>query len=262
MASEDNSPPRRSLKRRLARLTSTVLISLGVLVLAWAFVVWRWNDPFTSLYTKWEQRELQAELASIQERFKPPERLDAAGQVDDPELDTSGRVKASKARTGPATAPVDPAAEAAAARRNGKLLREETRRGGALGRIRVSRIGLDMVFVNGTDHDSLVRGPGLDPRTALPGAGALVYIAGHRTTYGAPFANIDRLRAGDLIDLEMPYGRFSYRVTSHVIVPADDLARLNSRGREEVALQACWPRFSARQRYIVYATPTKTPPSS
>ena len=112
-----------------------------------------------------------------------------------------------------------------------------------------------MILVDGTDHDSLVRGPGVDRRTYLPGEGQLVYIAGHRTTYGAPFARIDRLRTGDKIELDMPYGHFLYSVTSHVIVPADDLARLNSRGHEEIALQACHPRFSARERYIVYARP-------
>ena len=57
----------------------------------------------------------------------------------------------------------------------------------------------------------------------------------------------------------MPYGDYVYRVTSWVIVPANDVARLRSRGREEVALQACHPRFSARQRYIVYARPVSGP---
>ena len=115
-----------------------------------------------------------------------------------------------------------------------------------------------MILVDGTDSGSLMKGPGFDQRTRLPGEGQLVYIAGHRTTYGAPFAHIDRLREGDRVVLEMPYGTFAYRVVSHVIVPATDIARLRSRGREEVALQACHPRFSARERYIVYARPIPT----
>ena len=114
-----------------------------------------------------------------------------------------------------------------------------------------------MMLVAGTDTDSLRKGPGWDARTFLPGEGELVYIAGHRTTFKAPFAHIDRLRAGHRVELELPYGRFTYVVTRSVIVPADDLARLDSQGREEVALQACHPRFSAKQRYIVYARPIR-----
>ena len=115
------------------------------------------------------------------------------------------------------------------------------------------RLGLNMVVVDGTDHDSLTKGPGLDRRTYMPGEGQLVYIAGHRTTYLAPFAHIERMKAGDPISLEVPYGTFRYRVFTHRIVTADDLAVLKSRGREIVELQACHPRFFASHRYIVYA---------
>jgi sortase A len=109
-----------------------------------------------------------------------------------------------------------------------------------------------MVVVNGTDHDTLKRGPGRDLRTFMPGQGQLVYIAGHRTTYLAPFSHIDRLRRGDRITLEMPYATFVYRVTGHRIVAADDLAVLRSKGHEELELQACHPRFFATDRYLVY----------
>ena len=64
----------------------------------------------------------------------------------------------------------------------------------------------------------------------MPGEGELIYIAGHRTTYGAPLAHIDRLRKGDAVTLEVPYGKFVYRVTGHVIVPANDVARLQVDG--------------------------------
>ena len=75
-----------------------------------------------------------------------------------------------------------------------------------------------MVVVDGTDEDSLKKGPGLDRRTYMPGEGQLVYIAGHRTTYLAPFAHIERMKAGDPISLEVPYGTFRYRVLKHRIV--------------------------------------------
>jgi sortase A len=112
-----------------------------------------------------------------------------------------------------------------------------------------------MVVVEGTDSDDLKRGPGRDARTYMPGEGKLVYIAGHRTTYSAPFADIDALRTGDRISIEMPYGTFVYAVTRHRIVDDEDLSVLRSGRREELALQACHPRFFATQRYIVWARP-------
>ena len=68
------------------------------------------------------------------------------------------------------------------------------------------------------------------------------------------------MRKGDEVTLDVPYGRFVYRVSSRVIVPADDIERLESAGREEIALQACHPRFFASQRYIVYAKPISVTP--
>ena len=117
------------------------------------------------------------------------------------------------------------------------------------------RLGLDMVMVEGTDTDSLKKGPGRDARTFMPGEGRLVYVAGHRTTYAAPFADIDQLEKGDRVTLEMPYGTFVYIVDRHRIVDDNELSVLRSGRGEEVALQACHPRFFATQRYIVWAVP-------
>lgn len=116
-------------------------------------------------------------------------------------------------------------------------------------------MGVNMILVDGTDHASLRKGPGRDLRTYMPGQGELVYIAGHRTTYLAPFSSIEELRRGDSITLEVPYATFRYAVTGWTIVPADDVARLRSHGREVVTLQACHPRFFATKRYLVYGKP-------
>jgi len=150
-------------------------------------------------------------------------------------------------------AAASPGVTAAQIRAQARRYRLASKRGQGIGRLRVPRLGLNMVVVDGTDHDSLTKGPGLDRRTYMPGEGQLVYIAGHRTTYLAPFAHIERMKAGDRITLEVPYGTFRYRVFTHRIVTADDLAVLKSRGREIVELQACHPRFFASHRYIVYA---------
>ena len=197
---------------------------LGALLLVWSFVVWRWNDPFTALYTRWQQDKLETNYATLARTF---DRL--------PEVR-----RAESTSRGPAVAKL------------AERYRRFAGEGDGIGRIRVPRLGIDMMLVNGTDTTSLRKGPGRDPRTYMPGEGQLVYVAGHRTTYLAPFAHIDRLRRGDRATLEMPYGTFVYRVTGHVIVPANDIARLRSHGREVLALQACHPRFFASQRWLVY----------
>jgi LPXTG-site transpeptidase (sortase) family protein len=94
----------------------------------------------------------------------------------------------------------------------------------------------------------------------MPGQHNLVYVAGHRTTYSAPFAHIEELRRGDPVKVEMPYATLVYRVTSHTIVAADDLTVLRPRRHETLALQACHPRFFATQRYIVWASPERVTP--
>ena len=199
--------------RRALRLLGTLMVVAGLAALAWSFVVWRWEDPFTSLYTAYEQRELADGLDARIEGWRD-----------------TGASTVADART----------------------YRRDVDPGDAIGRIVVPRLDLRMVFVYGTDSESLKRGPGLDPRTFFPGQRRLVYIAGHRTTYSAPFSHIDRMRPGDVVRLEMPYGTFTYAVTRSIVVPSTQLSVLRSRGREEVALQACHPRFFASHRWITY----------
>jgi sortase A len=213
--------------RKLIRLLGWILLGAGVLLIAWGFVIWRWGDPVTGAYTAWQQHRLDGEYHELVEHYTPP------------------RVTPAETR----------AEQRQALRRAAQRFRKQSDEGAAIGKLHVDRLGLDMVLLNGTDTATLKKGPGRDERTYMPGEGQLVYIAGHRTTYGAPFAHIDRLRRGDLVVVDMPYGSFRYRVTSSVIVPSDDIARLESHGREVIALQACHPRFSARERYIVYAAP-------
>jgi sortase A len=78
-------------------------------------------------------------------------------------------------------------------------------------------------------------------------------IAGHRTTFGAPFRHIDRLKAGDAIRLELPYGNFTYVVTGHEIVEQNDWSIIREDGFDTLVLSACHPLYSASQRWIVYA---------
>jgi sortase A len=215
------------------RLFGTLLAVAGALVLVWVIVVWRWQDPFTALYTHWKQHQL---ARSYERRFTAyrPARL--------------GQTVAS------------PAAERRTIAQEARLYRLHSRRGQAIGRIRVPRLGLNMILVNGTDDATLKKGPGRDLRTYMPGEGQLIYIAGHRTTYLAPFAHIERLRPGDYVLVDVPYGAFRFRIFKHEIVAADDLAVLRSHGREVVELQACHPRFFASHRYIAYGRLVRVEP--
>jgi sortase A len=216
--------------RRWVRVLGTLLIVAGVLTLAWALVVWQWQDPFTALYTKWRQHQLASQYQERAQGFSET------------------------------IAHASPAAEQRSIARAARRYRLTSKRGEAIGRIRVPRMGINMVLVNGTDHDTLKKGPGRDLRTFMPGENRLVYIAGHRTTYLAPFSHIDSLRTGDRVTLEVPYGRFVYSVTRHRIVKATDLSVLRSPRHEVVELQACHPRFFASHRYIAYARLVRVEP--
>ncbi len=209
--------------RRRIRLLGTLLATAGVLTLLWALLVWQWQDPFTAVYTKWKQHQLASQYTKRTRSFQP------------------------------AISGVTQAAEQKSIAREAKQYRRSARRGEVIGRVRVPRMGVNMLLVNGTDHDTLKKGPGRDERTFMPGENRLVYIAGHRTTYLAPFSHIDRLRSGDRITIEVPYGTFIYAVTRHRIVKSTDLSVLRSPRHEVVELQACHPRFFATHRYIAYA---------
>ena len=210
--------------RRAARILGMLMILAGALTLAWVIVVLQWQDPFTALYTHWKQHQL---AQSYDKRF---DSYHAAR--DNPAQTISARIRTIE--------------------REARRYRLDSTRGEGIGRIVVPRMHVNMILVNGTDDGSLKKGPGRDLRTYMPGEGQLIYIAGHRTTYLAPFAHIDSMQRGDLITLEVPYGTFRYRVFRKKIVGSDDLSVLHSQGREVVALQACHPRFFATHRYIVW----------
>lgn len=125
--------------------------------------------------------------------------------------------------------------------------------GDAIGRIDIPAIDLDEYVVEGTDTEDLRKGPGHYPETPLPGEPGTAAIAGHRTTYGAPFRHIDDLRRGDRILVETPFGRYSYRVERTKVVDDQDRSVLARVGHQRLVLSACHPLYSAAQRVIVFA---------
>jgi sortase A len=209
------------------RRLGTGFIVLGLLVLAYAAAVLFWRDPVTDLYQRYKQHQLSSELDDSFESFRSatPASRDLAS--------------AEARRSAVATWATE--------------LRRTMKRGDALGRIRIPEIGVNEVFVHGTRWGAdLSRGPGHYERTSLPGLGKTVGIAGHRTTFGAPFRNIDDLENGDRITLELAYGTFHYRIFAHEIVDSDDWSVIRNRGFDTVMLSACHPLYSSSRRWIVY----------
>jgi len=219
---------------RALRALAVVLIAAGALAIADGVVTLLWQEPISALVAKLRQDHLSGELARV-EAAKPDlaERHALAGIADE------------RRRL----------AYLAAA------LQREAGNGSAVGRISIPSLGAHFVMVNGTDTSDLESGPGLYRETTFPGIAGTTLIAGHRTTYLAPFRHIDALRSGQQIRLEMPYGRFVYTVVGHrVVAPTDVAAATADVGYSRVVLSACTPLFSAAKRLLVFGRLTRAEP--
>lgn len=142
-----------------------------------------------------------------------------------------------------------------------RVIQRRPLRGDAIGELSIPAIGVSQYVVEGTDTEDLRKGPGHYPDTPLPGEAGTVAIAGHRTTYGAPFRKLDELERGDRIVLDMPFGRFAYRVTSTEVVDDNDLSVLDRVGYRQLVLTACHPLYSAAQRIVAFAGQVRVTPA-
>ena len=126
------------------------------------------------------------------------------------------------------------------------------------GKLEIESIKLNQFIVSGTDEQSLEFGPGHYIQTAFPGAGGNVGIAGHRTTFGAPFANLDKVELGDELILTVGANKYHYEVDEVTIVEAvGGEYVLYNRGDDRLTLTTCHPKYSAKQRLIVTGILTK-----
>ena len=212
-----------------------MLVATGALAVGDAVATVVWQEPVSALWAAREQHALQDDLARLDAAYAapataPPAPTAAAAKTTDPRRTAQARIRA-LART----------------------LETRTTGGKPLGELRIPRLDAHFVVVQGTTTSSLRRGPGHYSGTALPGQDGTVGIAGHRTTYGAPFRHLDALRRGDPITVTMPYGRFVYRVEGTRIVKPDDVSTLRSIGRQRLVLTACHPLYSAAKRLVVIA---------
>jgi sortase A len=211
------------------------MVIAGVAVLAYVGVILIWGDPATGIYTAIKQDRLAGQLSTerrewVRDASAIPAATLAAGE-------TSATATAAKAHR----------LAIAFARRY------RHREGVAIGRIHIRRLGLNMVLVEGTGTTALQSGPGHYANTAFPGLDRTVAVAGHRTTFAAPFRHIDDLVRGDRVVLEMPYATFTYTITGHAVVANTDWSIIRDHGYDRLVLSACHPVYFASQRYVAYA---------
>jgi sortase A len=211
--------------RRALRILSIALITAGLVILGDVGLTLAWQEPVSSIYGSIKQGQAADSLDQLEESF--PTKAD---------LRALDRVHGLGART----------------RLLAERFADRVETGQGIGRIRIPSIGVSIVVVQGTDTSSLQRGPGHYPETAFPGEGKTIGIAGHRTTYLAPFRHIDQIDVGDDILIEMPYAAFTYRLTKTEIVDPGDVQIVRNIGRERIVLTACHPLYSAAQRIAVF----------
>jgi sortase A len=150
------------------------------------------------------------------------------------------------------SASVQPRSGRPALARAARAFGARLRRGDAFGRIAMPTLGRSYVVAEGTDDATLRTGPGHYEGSGLPGLRRTVALAGHRTTYLAPFADVDELKPGDPIVLKMPYGRFTYRLEQTRIVDPSAFW-VTERGENRLVLTSCHPPFSAANRIVLFA---------
>ena len=211
--------------RPVLRFVASVLITSGILMLVDAALTVTWQEPVSAYFAQQDQNGLKSELKKDAPRVA----------LDVQQLRSIGNPLVRLQRLA-------------------ERSRKRAKTGHAIGIIRIPKIGARYAVVQGTDTDSLRKGPGHYPETNFPGEGGTVAIAGHRTTYLAPFNQVDKLKPGDEIDLEMPYGKFTYGVEKTQIVdPTDTGVIRRVPGAERLVLSACHPLYSASQRIIIFA---------
>jgi sortase A len=211
--------------RPVLRFVASVLITSGILMLTDALLTVTWQEPVSAFIAAREQDSLGDELDGA------PAVLAAEREATQNVRDVRRRVK-----------------------RLATVWRRHLKEGDAVGRIDLPSLDRRYVVVQGTETSTLRKGPGHYPKTEIGGEGGTVAIAGHRTTYGAPFRTIDKLKPGQRIVLEMPYARLTYRVERNRIVPPTALWITNDvPGPERLVLSACHPLYSAAKRIVTFA---------
>ena len=212
---------------------SWVLIVTGLLLMADAAATLVWQEPASALIAKLRQDALSDDLRELEQSLPTDQQQRALTK-----LATDEKRIAFLARA----------------------LDRKVSDGDAIGRIKIPKIDVSKVVVEGTEAADLRKGPGHYAKTPMPGVPGTAAIAGHRTTYGAPFRKVDKLKRGDEIELTMPYARFTYEVERTQIVAPTAIWVTRRVSYDRLVLSACHPVYSAAKRIIVFARLTDVEP--
>jgi sortase A len=212
---------------------STVLIVAGALLLIDAGITLLWQEPVSALYASLRQNALGDDLNRIETRRIARVEVQALRRLQTEKRRLTFLARAERGKANP---------------------------GDPLGRIQIPKIGANFVIVQGTDASDLRDGPGHYVNTPLPGEPGTVAIAGHRTTFLAPFRDIDELKPTDPIHVQMPYADFTYSVQRTRIVDPSATWVMRKIGYDRLVLTACHPLYSAARRIVVTARLVKATP--
>jgi sortase A len=217
--------------RRVIGALGRSFVTVGILILLFvAYQLWG-----TGLYTSREQERLREEFTSTIERHEPSPTVTSDTSEPAPTVTTT-------------TLPLPPA--------------PQTVEGEPVGILNIPKIGANDIVVEGVQREDLRKGPGHYPGTPLPGQVGNSAIAGHRTTYGAPFGDLDQITTGDKIIVQTVQGRFTYEVYEDpLIVDPGDLSVLevDPTRPATLTLTTCNPKYSASQRLVVKAELQREP---
>jgi sortase A len=242
--------------RWLVGTLGKVCIALGVLMFGFvAYQLWG-----TGIETARAQRGLESDFEELLAQAPPPPVAPpstAAPEVVVP--DTNAATDASSSDDAAVNditpAPVGPVATEPAVIPVENQVIPEVERGDALARLEIPAIGVDNIVVAGVSTGDLKKGPGHFPDTPLPGQLGNAAIAGHRTTYGQPFHNVDKLETGDEIVVTTLNGTFTYRVTGQQIVSPSDyqVVATTDPSQATLTLTSCHPKWTAQQRIVIFS---------
>jgi len=236
---------------RFFRRTGLVLISSGVLLFLFAI----YQLFGTALITAQAQKDLENDLDTVTEELASDEFI----QNTFTKLETitvSEEVERTETvETEVSSSPFDNLTAEEISALSNIVYKPQ---GEAIAQIVAPVMGLDSIVVSGTAVSDLRKGPGHYTDSAALCSTGNAAIAGHRTTYGAPFGDIASLKFGDEIRVNTPYGNCIYTVTERFIVEPSDTWVVKDQGDNRLTLTSCHPKYSAAQRYIVVAELTQT----
>lgn len=211
---------------RAVHILAVAMITAGLVILADVGATLVWREPLSSIYASARQHDAESALGDLEQHFPTAADRRAVSHIDNERKRVSALAGLFAQRVGD---------------------------GQPIGRIEIPSIGVDIVVVQGTSTGDLTKGPGHYPQTPLPGQPGTTAIAGHRTTYLAPFRHLDEVDAGDEVELRMPYATLDYRVQRTKVVEPTDLGILRPTGYQRLVLTACHPLYSASQRIVAFA---------